>query len=841
MKIKINGILLIAYLIAISFVTKKIEFLAIGAAVLLIFFGSKIKEEIKNLLYIIAALLPFPSFLAIFLMYIPFSAFGILISNVNFIKRYIFGFAIAVFSTLLIYTLSMFVNFSLDPVIIFIVMYIPAALMAFKLYKKKSLSSIATIDSSSYKIIIISLFFLFLITNVMLTDNTLFQSNGTYFYSKYYTIVKSVERGNTFPFYSPESAQGEQLFLVDSPAFFSHIAFVKVIMPWTNPVAFFNYYSAFILFLTILGVSLLIKEIVSEKERNSTIYTVAIGSSVAILSFIFIQYLESVKQFFAHPIGFLIFALILSNPKKVQEILLIGALFVLMLLIHPPQALGTGLVAIFLFLFMQLDKQSMLRNLNELKNHLQEDKLKLFILVVIVLLIPIFYIIPIMQYSDYMRPSGSSDPGVVISNAAAYLDSFFTNENPLSVKYPDTRRIDHKKIGFFISGLGLLALAYSLFNIRKPYFRKANVFTFAYFSNILASAIIISMPFVGNMEYGNRTLIPYALVLLVVLICTSINSFRNSIVRWLLLAVLLAGFIHSIPFVKENLSNIHQESFIGGQTYKNDIEFIKTLPIDGRIITYGHFANAVDAGLHALTDHYLSKFEFKQIDTTKTVYDKIHSTHSWGVNENIDKMSGTEFANYLRVGGYKYIFANICHPVGNKVVNKLYPDFIYPIYQNQQNQCNVIFTVNSTYYAEKVNLDNEEPETRLKREDGYWHVSINEEYDYGDIKISEHDGKILAQEPVNVERLDFSTVILRGDFSKGQFVVFKEQYFPKWKAYMGGKEVPVVSTDNYLLLIQTTDGNEILLKNTLLPFEKISGLVSSIAIIALLLFFIFII
>ena len=63
MKIKVNGILLIAYLIAIFFVTKKFEFIAIGAAILLIFFESRIKDGIKNLLYIIVALLPFHNFL----------------------------------------------------------------------------------------------------------------------------------------------------------------------------------------------------------------------------------------------------------------------------------------------------------------------------------------------------------------------------------------------------------------------------------------------------------------------------------------------------------------------------------------------------------------------------------------------------------------------------------------------------------------------------------------------------------------------------------------------------------------------------------------------------------
>jgi len=838
MKLKLNGILLIAYLIAISFVTKRIEFIAIGAALLLFIFDNKIKEELKNLLYILVALIPFPPFLALFLIYLPFSSFGLVFTNANFIKRYIFGFAMAVFSTLLIYILSIVINISLNPILIFIIIYAPVILMVLKLYKKKNLSKIINVESNSYKIILISLFFLFLVASVLLTDNTLFQSNGTYFYSKYNTIVKSVEQGFTFPHYSPQSSQGEQLFLVDSPAFFSHTAFIKSIMPWMNPVLFFNYYSLFILFLTILGVSLLIREILSGKKFDSTVYTIALGSNVVILSFVFVQYLESVKQFFAHSIGFLIFAIILSNPKKVEEWLLIAPLILLSLTIHPPQTLGIILVSIFLFLFVQMDKQSILRNLSPLKHYLQKNKLKIFVLLSIIALIPMFYIIPIQSYSEFMRQGGTSN---YVANSISYVTSLFTTHNPLSIHYPDVRRIDDKQIGFFISAFGLLALVYSLFNIRKSYFKKANIFTFAYFLNILASAIIINIPQVSNMEYGNRTLIPYMLVLLVVLISVVINSFNNKIARWVLLAVLLGGFIHAIPFVKENLSNIHQESFIGAQSYKSDIDFIKTLPIDGRIITYGHFANAVDAGLSTLTDRYLSKFEFKQIDTTKTVYNKIHSAHSWGDTPNLDIMSNVELANYLRVGGYKYIFANICHPIGVKISNKLFPDFIFPIYQNPENQCNVIFSVNGTNYAEKVNIDTEETEIRLKEKGKYYYVSINDEFDYDGIEIAEQSELIANPEPVAVERLDFSTVVLRGNFENNDFVVFKEQYFPRWKAYMDDKEVPVLSTDNYLLLIQTTEGNEILLKNTLQNFERVSALVSFLAIIALLLFLILII
>ena len=826
MKLKINFILLVVYLIGISFILKKVEWLPLLIAFAIFAFGEKISNDIKNLLYIIAALIPFLPFLYIFLIYLPFSAFGIVFGNSGFIKRYLFGFSVSIFATLLLYAISMFFNFPLNIFTIFIVFYAPAFAMLWIAYKKKNLGFFR-VEPDDYKIIMVSLLLLFFVANVMLTDSTLFMSNGTYFYSKYYTIVKSIEKDNSFPFYSPNSAQGEQLFLVDSPAMFSHIAFVKIILSWLNPVLFYNYISSFILFLAILGASLLIREC----AKGVNPYLAAFGSCAIGLSFIFVQFLESFKHFFAHPIGFLIFALVLANPRNAKEITIIASLLILAFLVHAPQSIAIFITAFLLFAIIQFRENSFIRNFNEANGYLPKNKLKVAAVFFAMLLIPLFYIIPALYYSEFMRHTD-----VKISdyapNIAAYIKGFFASENPISAKYPDIRRIDDKKIGLFISAFGMLALFYSALNMRKPHFRNANIFALAFLLSAFLSALIVNFPFINNMEYGTRTL-PYELVLFIILICAAISSFNSNMVKIALTAVFLIGFVHSLPFVNANLSNIHGESFIGAQSYKNEIEFVKRLPTDGRIITYGHFANAVDAGLNALTDRYLSRYEFKQIDFSRTVYDKIHTTNSWGSPEALDKLSDIEFANYLRIGGYKYMFLNVCHPSGSLAAKKVYPNFSYPIYQNQ---CMVFLAVNGSNYAEKVNVVSEEESLEKKNKpDGYLYASINERYEYA----QSLGAKVKNPEPLSLERPEPSLAIIKGNFKNDDWVVFKEQYFPRWKAYIGGKEVPVMATNNDLILIKASEGDKITLKNSLLPIEKISGFLSSLGILLFLIFLIF--
>jgi hypothetical protein len=70
-------------------------------------------------------------------------------------------------------------------------------------------------------------------------------------------------------------------------------------------------------------------------------------------------------------------------------------------------------------------------------------------------------------------------------------------------------------------------------------------------------------------------------------------------------------------------------------------------------------------------------------------------------------------------------------------------------------------------------------------------------------------------------------------------VVFKEQYFPRWKAVMNGIPLEVFSTTNYMLAIKAREGSSIVLKNEALPIERISAAASLLGTVAFLMGLVF--
>jgi hypothetical protein len=94
-------------------------------------------------------------------------------------------------------------------------------------------------------------------------------------------------------------------------------------------------------------------------------------------------------------------------------------------------------------------------------------------------------------------------------------------------------------------------------------------------------------------------------------------------------------------------------------------------------------------------------------------------------------------------------------------------------------------------------------------------------------------------EPLEFERVSPTKIKIYGDFGKDEWVVFKELYFSRWKAYMNDKEVPVLANNHDLILIKTNEGKEIILEYSVLPIEKLFGLLSLIGFLGLILIFIF--
>jgi hypothetical protein len=799
---------------------------------------NKILDSLENLAYIIIALVPFPYLLSLFLIYLPFTVFGVLFTKKGFIQSYVIGFALSLIPTILIYTASNYFGLSLSFFSIALFYYLPVLVAFFVVVTKRKSLEFLNVDFKEVLIFITILASTIFVAINIVDNSSLFMSNGTYMYSKFELIVKSINPPSIFPIYDPATSSGESPFLFETPLVFSHPAFANGLLNFIPPVTFYNLYSLYILFLAALSLSVLLRSILNlvceeEKHKLSYILVVILGSLSIGLNFYFVQHLEAFKAFFAFSINYLIFALILEKPRKLKEMALIFYMIVLTFITHTPHGFGIVLIS-FSLIFLILMKIYISKS-SHIKGWLFKNKGKAIAIGIIIIFLPSFYIAPAWIFKDLLEEKGKLEWDNFYKALYTYPKPFFTSNGPLSLRYPDIRRNDDKKFGPFISIFGLFALIFLLIFNKSKSLGNLKLFSGAYALHFLISSIAINIPTVASLEYGYRTTFPYFLILLVMSICAFIILIKQKHLKWALIIIFSISFIYTMPLAKANIENIHRERLISGESFKQEIDIIKNLPNDGRIIDYGLFANAIDPGMASLTGKYFSRYHLTEMARERSIYSKIHGTHSFGQEKFVINKSGVELSNYLQLGGYKYVFLNICHPIGNFIISSIYPDFAYPIYQNPQNQCLAFLVVNGTNYAEKVSILKDVNEEVYKSTEGFKYFTISKYHDFGeDLPYSE---KVIIPEALNFERKSPTEVNIYGDFNDDDWVVFKEDYFSRWKAYMEGKEIPVLANNHNSILIKSIKGDMITLKYSVLPIEKLFGSISFISALLLLIVF----
>jgi len=830
------------YIILLSVLLKKILYLPLLFSAALVIFDRYIPESVKNPLYLITALAPFPSILAIFLFYIPFAVYGLVFENSNFIKRYLFGCSLSIFSAAFVYIFSILTDFRISIAFLVIAYYLPVAAIAFRaLRKDKSrLLSAFRIEAKELAVMVVSLLFLFYVAGQIINSGNMYASNGTYLYTKFLSVFNGIQKFNEVPQYDPTIGMGEQLFLTDTPTFFSNFASINMVLGWINPVLFFNSITAFVIWLSILGAWLLIYELTGRREDYASYFIAVVGAMSIVLSFTILQLFESFKMSSTFPLGFLALSMVFSFGKPV-ELLSVIAVLSAAFVIHPTKSTGVILIAGFSFILAVLSSNPR-EKLLEAFAYCKKNKLILISVALIFILLPLFYLFPGYYYKNYAREGHFPKLGEI--HPSYYIKDFLFNKdtNPLSVKYPDLRRIDEKKFGLFFTFFGIASMIFALVNFKKSNYRKAAIFSMGYLLHFAVSAFINNIPPFAQAEYGYRTALPFLLVVLAACISVVFASFNNRLLRISLLIVLFGAFLHASYFVKQNLSFIHSESVIAGETFRNEINFIKQLPTDGRFITYGFYSNAIDMAFAALTEHPFSRYGYLQWDFTDNLYDKIKTMNSFGTVEVVNKFSGQELSNYLRLGGFRYVFLNICHPVGDLAAKKLYPSHSFAIYQNPNAQCFVMLAINNTNYAEKVYVLENVNESEYNEENGYWHVTFSRDKKMHSFNLEPYmnDVKDKPDKPIPLKfnRISPTQVEINGDFKNGDWVVFKEEYFPRWKAYMDGKEVPLLATNYRMMLIKTDEGSKITLMYEMQRAEKIATFMSLPAVLGLILVFV---
>lgn len=831
MKLRLTQFLAILYVSLVMVLLKHFSFLPVIflAAAVVIDYSTGLKAEIKNLAYLLAALSAVMPLFGIFALYLPFAIFGFLLAKRSFTANYTLGFALSFIPSTIVYLISTYLSIPLNLAAILAIFYL-MPIAAIFLLRSRCLGAFE-IGNREALFIMAILIFTTVVGLGIVDDKNLFMANGSREFYRVQNSVMGLRSTGYIPAYDPAIASGEPTYLWVPGAHVANISIINYFLIFIHPILFFNAHSFFILFLSTLSLGIFFFSVLNRERTYLNTLAVVSVTLLTGLNFFFLQSLEMVKQYTLYPFAYLLLALILDNPKSFNEYIVLMFLSVLSVMIHPSYGIGVIILGACIFIGV---KSYYLKDRNELQNFFRwslKNKTRLLMAFFIALLLPLFYIYSPFVFGEFFTdvPDREISYETVKHDVTQFWREFYGTElHYLSVAYPDVNRIDDHKFGFFISFFGAASFILLMMLYKSISIKNFRIYAFAYILNLAAMALITAKI---SVRVGGfyRTAAPFLLILLGASILALFCLTDRKYLKLALIGVVSAGFIHTITYASQNINNIHREQFMSGEISRDEISFVSQLPIDGRIMTYGLFSNVVDYGIIMFTGRYMSRNERIELAIERTIFDKIHDQNSFGEPNKVLTKSGTELANYLMLGGYKYVFLNVCHPIGNYVALNIYPNFSYPLYQNE---CMVFLEVNQTNYAEKVSLvKNVTPEI-YRQKYGYRYVTLSPYYNFptGNINFRENPDD---PKPLSFERADPATVYLYGDFEEGDIVVFKEQYFTRWKAYMDGKEIPAFANNFDMIMLKTLKGGKITLNYVVLPIEKLFGILSLIGALGL--------
>ena len=119
----------------------------------------------------------------------------------------------------------------------------------------------------------------------------------------------------------------------------------------------------------------------------------------------------------------------------------------------------------------------------------------------------------------------------------------------------------------------------------------------------------------------------------------------------------------------------------------------------------------------------------------------------------------------------------------------------------------VFLIVNNTNYVEKVDLAKNASDEIYRKEGGYKYTTISEYHPYNlsGIKFTDEPKEPY---PLQFERVSPTKINIFGEFNDDEWVLFKEIYWPRWKAFTNGKELQIFSDNHEQMLIKTAKGNK---------------------------------
>ena len=236
---------------------------------------------------------------------------------------------------------------------------------------------------------------------------------------------------------------------------------------------------------------------VNNDDSAAGVLAISAASVLTGLSFLFLHLLESFKANYTYPMAYLFLALILDNPKRFREFFALMLIAAVLVTTHLPYGSGVLFIGASVFLAVKHYCIKDASELREFAKWLAGNKLKLFVTVITMLLLPGFYISAGFIFTEFLDQDTVSQ-GITLKGVGSDFSNFFSSfyvddiRSFFSLKYPDVARIDDHKMGFFLSVLGPLSLLAIFAFLRSKHTLRFRLFAAGFALSLLLSSLFYS-------------------------------------------------------------------------------------------------------------------------------------------------------------------------------------------------------------------------------------------------------------------------------------------------------------------------------------------------------------
>lgn len=622
------------------------------------------------------------------------------------------------------------------------------------------------------------------------------KAHAIVYYSRIEATIQAIDKTNMMPLWSLFHEMGYPIYTFDSPLFYQQLAFQSIIDA-DGLTRTFNSY--IVIMMAVLGMGFLI---VSRKLGAG--FKTGIACSLLFITGNHVVFETAVNGYIKMASGMIIFLALIATylrDQRLENPLPLSFMAAVQMLYYPP-FLVAGAIIIF---FHQIGLRR-----EGLKNILNSGELKRFLPPCLVFLAVVgYWLAPNILNQRYTSPTDFVLPT---------LDSIMQQHGFYFIKSMSGFRgaVDYRVTLLILAGI-FLAARHAGKTGETVFFR------YAVPGFIITSITVGPIPLLVNMVYYravNFTLFLLLCLWLSASMKTLLENRRQQAMTMLVLIMLVVGFqaFLSITVVKYGF----EEGFTAGMGDKH-IDFMREFKF-GRILPWGIFQFAFDSYFtrHSLKPGFGGGF-------FQTHFNKF-PTH---VYESMDIANPDHdyIKNIYHRGFLKYFFVGDCKRKTGMVKPLIDVMNMTHIYSQG---CVHLYGVPETLdsgFAEKTSI-------------AQWSMDFTEFYHLPAaykvtglkdprgpvIRTGEHLEDYPEPEPLEVAIHHPEKVSIESDFKSGQWILVKQHYFPRWRAWIGGKEVEVHETVNGMMAVEAADGRLLEMVNKPFTYEIILSLLSAAAI-----------